>query len=183
MMRGRIDFIHDTERPSRLASLFRLGAAILLLCTIAILSWQQHGVDESAARLKERQALIAQQQEQHEQDQAFAAARLSHLQDKRWKAALRELNTPWFAVLGAIEESAVPPAYILATRLDPERGSLELELIAPQFDDALQLVEYLQNQPGLTQPRLVTREAPQQGSTGIDSRFVIHAAWGGPHAK
>ena len=70
MMRGRIDFIHDTERPSRLASLFRLGAAILLLCTIAILSWQQHGVDESAARLKERQALIAQQQEQHEQDQA-----------------------------------------------------------------------------------------------------------------
>lgn len=184
MMRSRIDFIHDTERPSRLASLFLLGAGSILLCTAALLSWQQHRVDESSARLKERQAIIAHQQGERERDQALAASQLSYLQDKRWKAALRELNTPWFAVLGAIEESAVPPAYILATRLDPERGSLELELIAPQFDDALQLVEYLQTQPGLTQPRLVTREAPQQGSTVTDNRFVIHAAWEGPaHAK
>lgn len=183
MMRRPVDFIRDTERPSRLSTLVAVSAGVMLLGAGALLSWQQQGVETSAGRLQARQAVMAREQEQQAQALALMASRSSHLQDKRWKAALRQLDTPWFTVLGAIEESAVPPAYILATRLDPERGSVELELVAPQFNDALQMVDYLQHQAGLNQPRLVTREAPQAASPGSDSRFVIHAAWGVPHAQ
>ena len=184
MMRRRIDFIRDQERPSRLATLFMSATGASLLSAATILAWQQQGVTQSTLQLKERRALVTHQQEQQAQHQALMAARLSYLQDKRWKAALQQLNTPWFTVLGAIEASAEPPAFVMAARLDPERGSLELELVAPSFSEALQMVESLQQKPGLTQPRLVTREAPPPASTAGDSRFTIQAAWEGQaHVK
>ena len=184
MMRARIDFIHEKERPARLATMLLTGSVLMLTGALAILTWHQQGVENSSRVLKDRQALIALNQVQQQQDQALMASRLSHLQDKRWKTALRQLNTPWFPVLSAIEDSAIPPAYIMSTRLDPERGTLELDVIAPQFNDALHMVDHLQSLSALTQARLVTREAPQPGSPGGDSRFVIHAAWGEPrHAR
>ena len=179
MLRSRIDFVRDKERPSVLSGMV-LGVGMLcILGTALACAWFKQGLDDAQGALRARQALVAEQQRQVEHAKAQAASRLDHWQDKRWQAALRELNTPWLPVLEALEGAAEPPAYILAMRLDPDRHALELELVAPQFDDALQMVDDLQGRAGVANARLITREAPQTGTPGGgDTRFVLHAAWG-----
>ncbi len=184
MKRSQIDFIHEKEASSMLSTLMlAIGVAALLGSAITWM-WSEQQELMALDALETQQALANTRTQQAERAEAAILAQQSFANDKRWKASAHQLRTPWFAVLGVLEEVAQPPAYILSARLDPARDAVELEVVAPKFDDALLMLDNLQQQGAVSEPRLVTREAPQPSTSPspsiADMRFVIQAAWRHP---
>lgn len=173
----QIDFVRTTQRPSRLA-LTTLLVGLLCLCVGATTLY-----DQQMALMAARKTLAnAEKTKRLEADRRAETLRNQESdamvwKDPRWIKAKEELMRPWMPVLAASETAAAPPIYLLALNMDPEKRSIQLDGLAPDFNAVITAVKNLQGQKVLLNPQVVSRESVDMASDGPAIRFAVRAQW------
>ena len=123
--------------PGRAAALGLLLLAAALGCCAAV-AWQTwHAEAELALAREALQALQLRKYRRPVQGAEPAKARLTAQQLQAGSEAVRQLNTPWAALLDALEATLPDGIALVSIEPDAARGSLRLQAEAKSLDDLL----------------------------------------------
>jgi hypothetical protein len=174
-----IDFARSRPPATTLAQVIMVTGVLACACAAWAYWAGRHHLLSAQSQLSDwraRQITVSEQlhQQKVESDQLLVKA-----VDGRLASAQIEMNYRWGSTLSSIEMSARPPAYLLALRMDPGQGKIDINAVAPDFNAALKLLGALSDHGLISEPRLQAREAPPTalGAESSDMRFSITAGW------
>lgn len=166
-----VDFLHPRRAPWTGWLLLALGAA-----TAAAAVWHDREIDTAQAA---RELAQAKRQDEEAQARRRAQQALTPTVDSiRELGARSELQRPWMATFRALEAATADPVFVLALNIDPGKGSVHVDAVAPTLDDALVYVERLGQEHALADVHLTSHDVQNDLSTGRSSaHFSVGAKW------
>lgn len=177
-----IDFARSKPRSGKLAIALAMSGIIAILISMAYQVWILRLREAALISLNTAQSKVAHNKYKQDLIERQLATKQQSQQEPRWLKAVADMRAPWALALGAVEVAARPPSYVLALRMDPSQNILNLDAVAPNFDQALKLLTTLHEQPAIKEAVLVSRESVVQPTPGevVDMRFSIRARWRQP---
>lgn len=150
-------------------SRFTLGAALLAgglvgLCAIGWASWetqQQIRFTQDATRALRTQQGNAARMAAHEGGRHV----LSDEQRRTWNRVARQLNTPWSAILDALEISLPDGVALVSIEPDTSQGSVRLQVEAKTLDTLLAYAASLKTAEPFDKVSLIKHETNEQDPT------------------
>lgn len=145
----------------------RATAIALLTLTAALtwgaaVAWQVWNTESELAGV--RALLAAQKKRDHGTDRAAepATPQLTEQQRQAWIQVARELNTPWAALLDALETGTPDNVALVSIEPDARDGSVRLQAEAATLDALLAYARELDAQPLFQSVDLVKHETNEQ---------------------
>jgi hypothetical protein len=160
-------WLHGHSASSRLRAALTtalLATGAIALTMVTWLSW------EAQQRMRATEDAIARLQQKSDTRSRRAAADaaaplLGDQQRRDWNRVVRQLNTPWSAILDALETSLQESVALVAIEPDAVHGSVRMQVEARTLDAALVYASIL----GTTEPfdgvDLVKHETNEQDAT------------------
>lgn len=136
------------------------------LAGLAAVAWQ---ISETRQQVRSAQKALDALREQRGQiaRQATPATRpaLTVQQSRDWNQLVRQLNTPWPAILDALEATTPETVALVAIEPDPQHGGVRLQAEAKTLDTLLGYVESLRAAGPFQEVILVKHETNEHDAT------------------
>lgn len=168
-----VDFLHPATAPR--VGWWLLAAGVLAMG--AAKWYDQHLLKERllADRVEQSRAEAYRAAQKAEAPRALSTA------DRRLQRAQAELRRPWIASLRAIESAAVDPVYLLSISFEPAVGGIQLEAVAPGFEQALAFTHVLAEGAALSSVTLASHEQTTEvAAVSSMVRFTVLTRWNAP---
>lgn len=155
-----------------------LAAGAIALCVVGWASWEAQKRVRIAKQ--EIQTLHAQQGNTARRTEADAGKHsLSEQQRRDWNRVVRQLNTPWSAILDALETSLPDGVALVSIEPDTTHGRVRLQVEAKTLDALLGYATTLKAAERLEDVVLVKHETNEQDPThpvrlSLDARLKPH---------
>jgi len=130
----------------------------------------QAEIDQVSARL------AARRQAQAAREQARPEALISPVQAQAMNAVIAQLNTPWSAMLNAMETASMGPVALLEFNPDPKSHLVKGVAEARHSDAMIAFIERLKAQTAFNGARLSRHEYAEQDATQ-PIRFEFELIW------
>jgi hypothetical protein len=150
------------SRTGALAA-FCLLAALASLAAVAWQTWEMRqqirGVQNALASLR------AQRGQSARQIPLGDRPTLTVQQSRDWNQLTRQLNTPWPAILDALEITTPETVALVAIEPDPQHGSVRLQVEAKTLDTLLGYAESLKSAEPFQEVLLLKHDTNEQDAT------------------
>lgn len=166
-----IDF---APRPLERRPTLALLASAAVLCSLAILHYLQikERANEVAAQLAAEYRLIDAENRHLATANQVSPERIASINE-----AIMRLNTPWAALLDAVERSLNDDVALLS--VNPESARRHLNLVA-ETKDPTAMIAFVGrlSETGMFSDVFLQRHRIEDGSAGRPYRFAVEAHWG-----
>jgi len=157
-------------------------ALLLVIATLVTAAlWAMAASNQRAELADAERQLRAEARARERTSETARSLRATRLTPARARAvndAIRRLNLPWEAILGALNDAAMPQVALLSLDPDPTSGVVRLTAEARTVDAMLTFHRRVQGQPALAGAALAKHEL-RRGEAG-QVRFVLEARWSAP---
>lgn len=161
MLAGRV-----ASRHAQAAALLAAAAALAALCLVAVQSWDTHqqlqATRQAVEALQQKQARAARRAEGPSAEGRSAAPALTAQQTQAWNQLLRQLNTPWSAILDTLETATPQTVALVSIEPDARQASLRLQAEARTLETLLAYAGALNHQGPFGEVRLIKHETQDQ---------------------
>ena len=144
-------------------------AALLLLTSLASLAavaWQSWETRQQIRSVQNAAVALRLQRGQAARQAAPAGKQVLTVQQSRdWNQMTRQLNTPWPAILDALESTTPETVALVAIEPDPQHGSVRLQVEAKTLDTLLVYAETLKAASPFREVVLLKHETNEQDAT------------------
>ena len=144
-------------------------AALLLLTSLASLTavaWQSWETRQQIRSVQNAAVALRLQRGQAARQAAPAGKQVLTVQQSRdWNQMTRQLNTPWPAILDALESTTPETVALVAIEPDPQHGSVRLQVEAKTLDTLLVYAETLKAASPFREVVLLKHETNEQDAT------------------
>jgi len=161
-----------------------LAALLLLAClaSLAAVAWQTWETRQKIRSAQNAAVALRLQKGQAARQMAPAGKQVLTVQQSRdWNQITRQLNTPWPAILDALETTTPETVALVAIEPDPQHGSVRLQVEAKTLDTLLGYAETLKAAPPFQEVVLLKHETNEQDATrpmrlSLDARLKSRKA-------
>lgn len=154
--------VGHAPRVPALAALLLLGA---IGCLAAVL-WQAWETQRQIRTVQDAAAGLRLQKVQAARQTGSAEKQMLTVQQSRdWNQIARQLNTPWPAILDALESSTPEAVALVAIEPDPLHGSVRLQVEAKTLDALLGYAQTLNATAPFQEVVLLKHETNEQDAT------------------
>jgi Tfp pilus assembly protein PilN len=148
--------------PARTAVLTPMALAAALACG-AVVAWQALQVQAELTRVRESlQAVQREKGRRPAQSAEPVKPLLSAQQRQGWSQMARQLNTPWAALLDALEATTPDTIALVSIEPDASQGSVRLQVEAKTLDTLLAYAKSLNSVPLFASVNLTKHETNEQ---------------------
>lgn len=157
------------------------AVAALLLCTalagLLAVGWQTWQTRQQIRSVQnEIEALRLQKGQAARQAAPADQQVLTAQQSREWNQMARQLNTPWPAILDALEVSTPETVALVAIEPNPQHGSIRLQVEAKTLDTLLGYAQALKATSPFQEVVLLKHETNEQDATrpvrlSVDARL------------
>lgn len=149
-------------RVPAVAALFLLAA----LAGLAAVGWQTWETRQQIRSVQNETQALRLHKSQAARDAVPAGRQVLSVQQSRdWNQIARQLNTPWPAILDALETTTPETVALVAIEPDPQHGSIRLQVEAKTLDTLLGYAETLKGAAPFQEVVLLKHETNEQDAT------------------
>jgi hypothetical protein len=149
-------------RVPGLAALLLLGA----LGCLAAVAWKCWETRQQVRSVQNAVVALHLQKRQATRQAPSSGKQVLNVQQRReWNQITRQLNTPWPAILDALESTTPEAVALVAIEPDPQQGSVRLQVEAKTLDTLLGYTEMLKAAAPFQEVVLIKHETNEQDAT------------------
>lgn len=171
----RIDFRQPLAPGLRATRLLLLGAGVAAIA-LGILQQRQIAAEAGALRWQIQSLGRLEARRMPPLQAASDAGSLSQEGVQRANQVLHQLNLPWDALFGALEQSVSAEVSMLAVTPDASRSSVVLKAAATDMDAIVDFMDNLRATRLLRGVHLISQDLDEQGGRH-PLRFTLQAQW------